>query len=61
LGTGEVPRVHRTDDELVALLRTEIARWVATAADYERVNRDTEAADLRAQITALKAVLGLQD
>jgi uncharacterized protein YqeY len=61
LGAGEVPREHRTDDELVALLRTEIARWVATAAEYERVNRDTEAADLRAQITALTAVLGPQD
>jgi len=57
LGAGEVPREHRTDDELVALLGAELARWAATAADYERAGRATEAADLRSEITALDAVL----
>jgi uncharacterized protein YqeY len=58
LGAGEVPRRELADDELVARLRDEVARWASTATDCERVGRTDDAARLRAEIAALQPFLG---
>ena len=57
LGAGEVPRRQRTDHELVALLRDEVARWESTADECERVGRAGDAARLRAEIATLRPFL----
>jgi uncharacterized protein len=57
LGAGEVARRHLSDDELVEMLRDEVARWESTARAYERARRSGDATQLRAEIAALRPFL----
>jgi uncharacterized protein YqeY len=57
LGAGEVARKQRSDEQLVQLLRAEVARWESTAQDAERAGRTDDATSLRAEIAALQPFL----
>ena len=57
LGAGEVARRQLSDGQLVEALQDEVARWESTARECERVRRSDDAAQLRAEIAALRPFL----
>jgi hypothetical protein len=57
LGAGEVPRRELSEEQLVHIVREEIARWEALAADYERAGKTEHAARLHAEAAVITALL----
>ena len=53
LGAAEAARRRLSEDEIVAIVRTEISERRAAAADYERAGRGERAAVLLAEADAL--------
>jgi uncharacterized protein len=57
LGAGEAPRRELSEDDIVAIVRAEVADRLAAAADYERAARFDAAARLTAEAGVLAALL----
>jgi len=57
LGAGEVARRDLSGVRAAAILGDEVASWESTAADYQRLGRDHEAALLRAQAAVVRTHL----
>lgn len=53
VGATDVDRRTLDEDEMVQIVRDEIASRLATAVDYERLGQDAHAARLRAEAAAL--------
>jgi hypothetical protein len=61
LGAGEVPRREISEGQLHEIVRAEIARWQAAAADYERAQCHDQATRLRAEVSVLTRFLAHPD
>jgi hypothetical protein len=57
LGAGEVARRELSEPELVAIVRSELDRWEALAAESERAGQADHAAQLRAEAAVVHALL----
>jgi uncharacterized protein YqeY len=57
LGAAEVPRLHLTEDQIEAIVRTEIAERLRAAEQHDALNIPDRAARLRAEAGALNAEL----
>jgi hypothetical protein len=57
LGAGEVARRELSEEQLVHIVREEVARWEALAADYERAGHAEHAARLHAEAAVIAALL----
>jgi uncharacterized protein YqeY len=57
LGAGEAPRRELSEDDIVAIVRAEVADRLAAAADYERAGRVDAAVRLRAEADVLGVLL----
>jgi uncharacterized protein YqeY len=55
--SGDVPRKSLTQDELVTLLRHEIAARRAAAVEYQRLGRPDDAARLQAELILIARYL----
>ena len=58
IGAGEAERKVLSHEEVLRIVRAEIADRTLTATAYERLGRDLEAARLRAEAEVLAAQLG---
>jgi uncharacterized protein YqeY len=57
LGAGEVARREVSEEQLVHMVREEVARWEALAADYECAGQAEHAARLHAEAAVITALL----
>ena len=57
LGMAEATRLALTDDDVIAIVRTEIEERTAEAAEFEGCGEDERAAQLRAEASVLVRVL----
>jgi uncharacterized protein YqeY len=57
LGAGEVARREVSDEELVVIAREELERWQQLASDYDGAGQTEHAAQLRAEVATVDAVL----
>jgi uncharacterized protein YqeY len=57
VGVADVARRELSTDDVVEILRAEIADRTSVAADYERKGRDNQAASLRAEAAVLISFL----
>ena len=57
LGVAEVPRRMLTDDDVAAILRSEIAERAAEAVEYDGCGQPERAAQLRAEADVIAALL----
>jgi uncharacterized protein YqeY len=61
LGAGEVPRREISESQLREIVLAEVARWQASAADYERARCHDQATRLEAEVAALTRFLACRD
>jgi uncharacterized protein YqeY len=57
VGVADVARRELSTDDVVEILRAEIADRTSVAADYERMGRDEQATSLRAEAAVLISFL----
>ena len=57
LGAGEAARRHLSQEDVLQIVRAEIAERMAVAAEYERLGRIDAADRLRAEAAALEHLL----
>ena len=57
LGAADVPRLHLTEDQIEAIVRTEIVERLQAAEQHDALNIPERAARLRAEAAALQAEL----
>lgn len=57
VGVADVARRELSTDDVVDILRTEIADRTSVAADFERMGRDDQAASLRSEAAVLMSFL----